>query len=315
MNKPAGTLKKDNRQKKKRESVSDVFPKTWPLWVHKGLNWLGQAEKYAIQEFALDDDCPRWVVMMMVEIFRVTGLGVRIEDDQQSGPAFLAAIVGHTEVLLKSATTGISKALEVLEKKDRELRQKILGTLTKHQMAFWVKEQRTKQDEIRALKEKARRFLDIFSVVGDRKLKICERIVAEAGKLRDQGEKDEFFESYSRARKRKIFNDEGRYHHEKPTHEPVTPSTIYALMVMNWRTVDEFKNFGELRAWFEKRFGAGRVGNEDRLKHLCQHHGYNPGAPAGRPVGSVKKTPQIPTVLSDYILQSDLRRWKSKANK
>jgi len=306
---------KHNRLKKKQSlTETDVFPKTWSRWVHKGLHQLGQAENYAIKELG-PDGCPDWTVQMMMEVFRATGLGVRVDDDNQSGPAFLAAIIGHTEILLKSTTTGISKALEVLEKKDRELSQKILGTLTDQQMAFWIKEQRTKRDAIRAIKVKALKFLDIFTVVGARKLKICERIVAKAGKLRDQGEKDEFFDAYVRARKRKIFNDEGRYHHEKATHEPVTPSTIYALMVMNWRIVDKFKNFGELQRWFEKRFGVGRVGNEDRLKHLCQRHGYNPGAAAGRPVGSVKKTPQLPTVVSNYILLSDLRRWKSKANK
>ena len=132
-------LRIKHRRKNKQKSAPDVFTKACPVWVHKGLRQLGEAEKSAIQEFAPEDDCPRWVVLMLMEIFRVTGLGVRMDNDNQSGPAFLAAIIGHTEVLLKSTKTGISKVIEVLEKKDRELSQKILGTLTKQQMANWIK--------------------------------------------------------------------------------------------------------------------------------------------------------------------------------
>ena len=291
--------------KNESSSVVDVMPKSWPRWVRHGLRKLELAEQIAGESF-LSDDLPEWVVNMMMELWRVVGPNVCINNADLDGPTTLAAFVGHIEVLTMSEEAGLKKVADAIAKKERELNQKIIGTLTKQQLARWINEQKKQKQAISELKAKVIMWAEVFEGIGKKKLKVCQSIIATAGKQRFT-ERMAFFDEYARSLKRKYFAEDGQFYREKPTHERIVPSTIYTLMIFNWETVDAFKNFGELRRWLEKKFGRDSVGDVDRLKHLCQRHGYDPEGITGRPAGTTGETEAtVPTVLSNYILMSDV---------
>ena len=281
-----------------------MLTRSWSPWVQKGFNRYARAEKVAKINYSLFD-YPEWAIRMMMELWKMVGPGFRLDDETKSGPATLAAMVGHTEVVLLSVDTGLIKATEVLQKKERALNQKLCATLTKQQIAAWTREQANAKDQIQRYKQHVASFLKIFECVARRKLKICKQIIAEAAK-QEFPEKKEFFTAYARALNRKVFDEDGHLHHQKPTSEPIPSSTIYNYMIFNYREVNEFKDFAELRCFLEKRFGRGRIGNPDRLTHLCQRHSYNPSGSPNRGTTTNDEVPVTPTILSDYILTSDV---------
>jgi len=116
--------------------------KNWPAWVRRGFRMIEEVEeKEGPSTPWLCDRMPVWAVSMLKGYFQMIGPDVRLEDRSASGPAVLGAFVGHME-MVASEKSGLEEAMEFLSKTVRELNRKILGKLTKQQIASLKRRQK-----------------------------------------------------------------------------------------------------------------------------------------------------------------------------
>lgn len=295
----------------RRTGTANVFPKTWPGWVRKQIKDFESTEKTLFKDYGDKvglGDSPEWVTNMWTELFKMAAPSIKFEEENLSGPQFLGSFAGHIEAVLNSKH-GLNMIFEKLDELTRRLDKKIKGTLTKQEFALWAKEQRKVRAAIETAREKIEKPVADIEMVIARKRKLVNRCIAAASN-QALDEKVEFLDAYTRAVKQKIFAEDGRFFHEKSSHEKLHASTICGLMVCNWRVVDSFKNFGELSRWLSKQFGRQNIGSSDRLKKLCRRYGYNPGGSPGRPAGqsgsTAKNGTQLPTSVTTYLLMSEV---------
>lgn len=239
----------------------EEWPDHWPEWVVQTLDEMEKIERHFPS--TLMKNTPAWVDRMSLRVIQYMHPQAEIKYDA-SGPSFLGAMLGHLMWLLESED-GIwaltNRFFEAAEEFDATL-QKKLGK-TKYEKRMLRIE---RSGAIEEFERMTRSFLRLLI----RKRRIMLNCISLTTK-QNIIEQQQFFAAYADALNNPPMDQTGALTKEKST----GVSSIYLLMVLNWKVVSRFKSTASCYTWLCTLLGQNVVGNEDRIQKMCYRFGVN----------------------------------------
>jgi len=250
------------------ETKEPDWPVSWPEWVLVTLREFEAAEN--LQTVWSFDNAPKWVERMQVELALVICPKITKPSAQESGPRFLARMIGHQE-RLASRFELIAKMMDEasphLEKLWKMLDQAMLRQ-GKSAYAKW-------QEWNRQLEADVDRFCEQFLAVCERKTAIIDSVYDRvSGASLD--EQAEYHSGLGESLGMELIDENGALLHATST------TSVYFCMMAYWRGVQKMRSVSALHIWLCRCLGRGITGDLDRVKKICQRYGIHFRRP-GRP--------------------------------
>jgi hypothetical protein len=258
------------------QNVRESFPDEWDEWVLASLTDLETSEA-AIAQSKFVEELPSWAKSMLEELIKPMLPSIKLEADEQTGPAFLGKLIGHQEYLLESDEAG-----EAFERQLHTLAtttERIDSFVQKHHAEEQLKMHAELGEEITAYWAAGMEHL--FSVM-EKKSEAIKRCRTRAFEQPFEVAQ-EFNNVYAVAQSTPLYNDQGNI-------ERLSNWNKVMLALVTFKPLVErkecFRNLPELHRWIVKIHGYSIISFAS-FKELCRQHGLKL-ATRGRPKNSQK---------------------------
>lgn len=242
-------------------TYDDSWPEHWPAWVIQICSELETVERRFPSD--LLHETPLWVDKMGLRIIQCLYPTTEMEPEV-SGASFLGSIAGHFTWLIDSPD-----GWPALVKRYEEASEKIVSELEKTLGEDEYNKLVNRLEKDGTLAEVSKMTRSLYRIILRKRkvLEKCFQTIREKS-LTDQAD---FHAAYGHALKTPPLDKIGALVMEKST----GVSSIYLIMVLNWKSVKNFTSAVQCYRWLCKLLGKTIVGNEERIQKMCFRFGVN----------------------------------------
>lgn len=243
------------------------WPDDWPAWVRQIADEMARAETLPLDVIPFVSR--KWVARMAEQVFLPALLGPGGMDLKEPGARIVGRIIGHQLEVIQTLPMLGEKALKAMEEFDKKLQSKLNAKSYARLLKATAKY--TKGEE---------KLLEVLEGTLERKCEIMKRAMSAACE-QPINESAEFFRGVSEALENRIFSEEGKFQIGGTRYQ------LYALLLMWWRLVEDFKTSSQLYMWCCVLLGQASVGDLATFQRLCRRNEIRLGA-RGKPLSKRK---------------------------
>jgi len=248
-------------------ACGEVWPQDWPVWVREIAEEMASAETLPLDVIPFASR--KWVGKMAEQVFCPAILGPGSIDFAEPGARVVGRIVGHHLELMHTLPLLAEKAVKALEEFDGKLRSKLNPKTYARLMKAGAKYEKGWE-----------KIEEVFESTAERKCEIMERAMSTAC-AQPLEELADYFRGVAEALENRTFNEEGNFQVGGTRYQ------LYALLLVWWRLVEDFKNSVQLYKFCCLLLGQAKVGDLATFQRLCRRNEIRLGA-RGKPLSKRK---------------------------